>query len=270
MLKKKIKKIIPYFRLPLKALCMKPSFLIIGAQKAGTTSLFNYLIQHPDILPSVVKKEPHYFDLYYNKGRNWYLSHFPVRQKGKITGEKSPYYLYNPLAPERSYNFNPDFRIIVLLRDPVKRAYSHYHHEIENGREIRSFRKAIEEEMNRVDVAHERLIRKETSYSYIHQRYSYISRGKYAEQLDLWMKFFPREQFYIETAERFFREPQIVCSEIFDFLKLPSATISTTKRHNPGNYDAISESDKIWLTDFFRQLNAELEESYGVNIGEWI
>jgi len=85
----------------------------------------------------------------------------------------------------------------------------------------------------------------------------------------LWTRFFPRKQLYLETSERFFREPQSVCSEIFNFLELSPATISTVNRRNSGTYDPMPESDKKWLADLFRQSNAKLGDSYGVNINDW-
>lgn len=268
--KKKRSKMILYFRRPLTRLCMVPTFLIIGAQKSGTSSLFNYLIQHPDIISPIIPREVHYFDLYYNRGPQWYMSNFPLSRKGKITGEKSPYYLYHPLVPERSLAFNSGFRLIVLLRDPVKRAYSHYNHQVRKGRESRPFREAVKTEMNRVESEHDRLARGEINYSFTHQHYSYLSRGRYVEQLDLWTKFFPRKQIYLETSERFFREPQTVCSEIFQFLDLPPATISSEKRHNSRTYDPILKTDQEWLANLFHQSNAKLADEYGVDINNWL
>lgn len=269
IIRKQIRAIFPYIRRPLAPLCMSPAFLMLGAQKAGTTSLFYYLTQHPDILMPVVQKELHYFDLNYHFGPKWYQSHFPLQRNGKITGEKSPYYIYHPLVPRRSHAFNPNLKFIVLLRDPVKRAYSHFHHEIENGRENRSFRQAVDSEVERVEIDHLKLARSEITYSASHQRYSYYARGKYLEQLDLWMEFFPRDQLYLETAERFFKEPQTICFEIFDFLGLEPYQSSTEKRYNPGKYNPISESDKYWLADMYREANQKLKKAYGVEISDW-
>ncbi|MCF8111446.1 MAG: sulfotransferase domain-containing protein [Desulfobacteraceae bacterium] len=260
----------PYIRRPFTFTCMIPNFLIIGAQKAGTTSLFRYMLQHPDILKPLVNRELHYFDLHYHRGPNWYRAHFPFQRKEKITGEKSPYYIFHPLVPERCHAFNSDFRLILLLRDPVKRAYSHFHHEIENGRENRSFRQAVEEEMGDVENDHLRLARSEIDYSATHQYYSYFARGRYVEQLDLWTKFFARDQIYLETAERFFKESRGVCSEIFDFLGLKPFQTFTGRRHNPGKYNPLPEAEKRWLADLFRDSNQKLSEAYGVDISDWL
>lgn len=268
--RKVYRKIIPNLRRPLANLCMPPAFLILGAQKSGTTSLFYYLMQHPDIVPPVVPGELHYFDLRYALGPQWYLSNFPLSRKGKITGEKSPYYLYHPLVPERSFAFDSSIRLIILLRDPAKRAYSHFNMLVRHGVEQRKLQVAIKEEMDRVESDHDRLARGEIDFSVAHQRYSYLARSRYVDQLDRWTKFFPRKQIYLETAERFSREPQMVCSEIFSFLNLPSAAISTRKRYNAYAYNSLSETDQKWLAQFFRQSNSRLADSYGVNINDWV
>ncbi|HEX9782521.1 MAG TPA: hypothetical protein VGA56_07280, partial [Opitutaceae bacterium] len=103
-----------------------PDFIILGAQKAGTTSLYAYLLEHPQVLPAR-KKEVHYFDLRYERGERWYRSHFPsqraMQARGRslgnrvITGEATPYYLFYPRAPERVASVVPNAKFIVLLRD---------------------------------------------------------------------------------------------------------------------------------------------------------
>ncbi len=268
-IRSKWRQAVPFIRLPLSNLCLIPDFLILGAQKSGTSSLFLYLSQHPDILSPCVNKELHYFDLNFKQPSKWYRAHFPFKKQGKITGEKSPYYIFHPLAPRRCREFNPEFKLIALLRDPVKRAYSHFHHEIENRRESRPFRRAVEEEMDRVEKDHDLLYQGNIDHSFAHQRYSYFARGRYADQLDLWTRFFPRKQIYLETAERFFRHPQQVCAEIFGFLNVSSRKISATKKHNKGTYDPISSSDQSWLTGLFREHNLRLADKYGVNINDW-
>ena len=141
-----------------------PSFLVIGAQRSGSTALYRHLAAHPAILPPL-RKEVHYFDFQYAKGRAWYLAHFPGIQE-RITGnyraitfEASPYYMLHPLAPERIMAFNPDMKLIAILRDPVDRALSHYHHEARRGVETLTFEEAIAAEPERLAGA-ERLMKK--------------------------------------------------------------------------------------------------------------
>jgi hypothetical protein len=126
----------------------------------------------------------------------------------------------------------------------------------------------VEEEMDRVDLEHGRLARG-GSGSYASALFL-SGPWPVSEQLDLWTRFFPRKQLYIETAERFSREPQIVCSGIFNFLELSPFVVSAAIRHHTSTYDPMSESDQIWLADLFRGSNSKLADSYGVNIDEWV
>jgi len=140
---------------------MMPDFLIIGAQRCGTTSLFNYLSQHPDIYPSF-PKEVHYFSNYYKKGTAWYRSHFPLTWQKKyrelvqgrkfMTGEATPYYFSHPHAPRRIFNALPKVRLFLLLRNPVDRAFSHYQYEVKMGIESLSFEEAIDKEEDRLSM----------------------------------------------------------------------------------------------------------------------
>ena len=119
-----------------------PDFLIIGTQRGGTTSLYDYLSEHPCIA-GAVKKEIEFFDLNYHRGIGWYRAHFPSvlerlyarRARGRklVTGEATPYYLFHPHAPRRMQEAAPESRLIILLRNPVERAYSHYWHEVRHG-----------------------------------------------------------------------------------------------------------------------------------------
>ena len=134
---------------PLRGL---PSVLIIGAQKGGTTSLFSYLVQHPDVLAPLTK-EIHYFDLQYDREDKWYRGHFPFArrlERGAVTIDASPYYLPHPLVPARAAQLVPEAKLVAVLRDPVDRALSHYHHEVRAGRESLSFADAIDQEAERL------------------------------------------------------------------------------------------------------------------------
>src|SRR4051812_20031887 len=118
---------------PLRGL---PSVLIIGAQKSGTTSLSSYLVEHPDMLPSL-RKEVHYFSFNYERGVNWYRAHFPYThhlRRGALTLDATPYYLVHPLVAQRAAQLLPHAKLVVLLRNPVDRALSHYQHEVRGGR----------------------------------------------------------------------------------------------------------------------------------------
>ena len=130
-----------------------PSFIIIGAQRCGTTSLYDYLSHHPQIIPSPVK-ELFYFDDYYTRPIEWYKSFFPTKKEQEklerdlvasvITGEASPSYFFHPYAAKRIKETLPQIKLILVLRDPIERAYSHYTHIKRVNREPLSFEEAIE------------------------------------------------------------------------------------------------------------------------------
>ena len=130
-----------------------PDFLIVGVMKGGTTSLFRYLVRHPQVLPPF-RKEIKYFDCNYINGQNWYQAHFPLKKKfvggSKLTGEATPYYIFHPQAPMRIAEALPEAKIIILLRNPIDRAYSHYQHMVRVGREPLSFEEAIAAEPERL------------------------------------------------------------------------------------------------------------------------
>jgi len=246
----------------------KPEFLILGAQKGGTSSLYRYLLQHPEIHKSK-RKEIHFFDLKFAKGTDWYHRNFCFSFWKGITGESSPYYLYHPRVPMRVYEYNSNMKLIILLRNPINRAYSHFHHKIENNRESRSFREALTGNLDNCRKAHDLLLNDQIEYSWDHQRYSYIDRGFYVDQLDNWLRFFPRDQFYINTSEFFFKNTNEVCNQIFEFLKVGPKVIKTDKIHNKGKYPPILNEDKYYLREIYSEKNQELKFKYNLDISVW-
>jgi Sulfotransferase domain len=184
---------------PLRCL---PDVVILGAQRAGTTSLFNWLAAHPSVAPSTTK-EVHYFDLNYAKGERWYRSHFPLRPVRRMSIEATPYLLFHPLAPGRAAVDLPgSTRFVVLLRDPVQRAISHYWH---------SCRLQVEHESLEVALCleHERLAGQEEivlagGESPAYQNFSYMARGHYAEQLRRWFDVMERGRFLVMASEELF------------------------------------------------------------------
>ena len=211
--------------------CIAPSFLVIGAQRCGSTTLHRYLSMHPRILPPL-RKEVHYFDFQYEKGPDWYLSHFPGLRNQltaglrRITFEASPYYMVHPLAPERIKAFNPNMKLIAILRDPVDRALSHYHHESRWGVETLTFEDAIAAEPERL-CGSERLLKQAPHYySFHHHHFSYLDRGRYARYLDPWLEQFPRRRLLILKSEDLFEDADSVINRVFAFLGLPDHRLS--------------------------------------------
>ncbi len=243
-----------------------PSALIIGTQKGGTTSLFNYLVGHPDVLPPA-GKEIHYFDVHYALGVRWYRGRFPYEYRlrsGALTLEASPYYLVHPLAPERAARLLPDAKLVALLRHPVDRAFSHFQHAVRAGREtFSSFAEAIEREPERLAGEEERL-RSDPSYSsFKHRAYSYLRRGQYVEQLRRWVEHFPRSRLLVLQSEWFFRDPAAATGVVQEFLGLPRYRAQTYKPFLQGKYSDMPPELRRRLVAYFEPYNRELYQWLG-------
>lgn len=245
-----------------------PDFLILGAQKAGTTSLYNYLQRHPRIAPAFTK-EVHYFTLHYDEPEDWYRAHFPraraLEKRGVLTGEASPYYLFEPRTPQRVAQTLPEARFIVLLRDPVERAYSHYQHERARGREVLEFGAALASEQERVAPELERLLLDEGATSAVHQHQTYFARGLYAEQLIRWREHFAEERFLVIQSEAFFADPTATCQRVFEFLELPRHPLSGMRVTNQRGYAPLDPQLRDDLSARYAAHNRALEALLGVS-----
>jgi hypothetical protein len=209
-----------------------PSFLICGGQRCGTTSLYRALAAHPAVLKAVLHKGVHYFDVDYARGMGWYKGHFPLRATGeKIrtkygdpaqSFESSPYYMYHPQAAARIAADLPDAKLIVLVRDPVERAYSQHAHEVARQFETElDFGTALALEPARLHRQEERLAADPAYYSFAHQHHAYRARGEYARYLTAMARHVGRERIHVVESERFFAEPDQVYDEVLAFLNLP-------------------------------------------------
>lgn len=220
-----------------------PTFIIIGVQKGGTSSLFSILEQHPQIGTSVFK-EVHYYDFDYKRGQRWYQSYFPIKNdKYKAIGEASPYYIFHPKVAERIYKDNPNVKLIALLRDPIDRAYSHYQMERRKGKESEeTFEAAIAIETERLKPEIEKFEKNQHYQSPIHQNFSYLSRGKYDEQLEHWYQFFSKEQLLVLKSEDFFENPVSILKEVYRFLEVEEILPKDLKPKNQGKYLPLKAS----------------------------
>jgi len=259
---------------------LMPDFIIIGTQRGGTTSLYNYLTEHPNIA-SASTKEVHFFDKNFAKGLTWYRAQFPstvqkyyverIRKQDFITGEASPYYLLHPHVPKRVAAIMPHVKLIILLRNPVDRAYSQYYHEVELGHETLSFEEAIQREEERTGKEAEKLAQNEHYSSYNHQHYTYLARGIYVDQLHTWMNLFPKEQFLILKSEDFYADPGTTFKQTLEFLKLPCSAHKERKKeykqYNNNTYSKMVAATRKRLIEYFEPHNARLYEYLGVNFG---
>jgi hypothetical protein len=231
LLREIVKDVLTAYRTTTSCLRLLPNFLIIGAARSGTTSLYNYLVQHPGITPAL-RKEIHFFDYNYQRSFSWYRGQFPalpsmyyrqaIHGQTTITGEASPYYLFHPYVPQRVAQLLPEIKLIALLRNPIERAFSHYCWEVDWGNEPLSFEDALEQEEDRIREGIQTL---EYGKSFHHLHFSYISRGCYAEQLERWFTYFPREQILIIKSEDMYNNPAATFTQTLDFLHISGSAI---------------------------------------------
>ena len=255
-----------------------PSFLICGGQRCGTTSLYRALAAHPAVLKAVLHKGVHYFDVGYNRGFRWYQAHFPSqRQAAKLerrhhvrvhTFESSPYYMYHPHAIGRIATDLPDVKLVVLVRDPVERAYSHHAHEVARGFESQvDFAKALALEPARLRGVSERMRVDPHHYSFAHQHHAYRARGEYVRYLRRMARYVGRDRIHVVDSAAFFTDPKPVYDGVLDFLGLPypdelSSPYPVFEQHNARPRAPMRDELRAELTAHFAPFDAEL--------GQWL
>jgi sulfotransferase family protein len=243
-----------------------PDFLVLGAQKAGTTALYAYLRWHPGITgPSW--KEVSFFDRHWWRGKRWYRGQFPLRSRGRLVGEASPSYLFHPLAPERARAVVPDARLLVVLRNPVDRAYSQYQHEVALRREPLSFEDALAAEEGRTRGEVERLVADPRAFSHEWWDHTYASRGLYAEQLDRWLAVFPREQLLVVTSDELAERSARTYASILAFLGAAPHRLDEYPRVFDRDYAPMRRETREALAARFAEPNRRLEELLGRELG---
>lgn len=236
------------------------NFLIIGVGKSGTTSLYNYMRLHPKIIPSL-QKEIHFFNLKFDLGLDWYLSHFAALPPDGsfLTGEATPWYLGSQGAETRVFSSFPKAKLIVVLRDPIARAISHYHMNCRMTEE-RSLEAALNSEIailsNVTDFA-------QLSEKYWQTEQGYLWFGLYAYFLKKWMALFPREQFLILRSEELYSQTADTLKQVFEFLGLPDYQLSEYPKYNSGSYPQINDNLRQQLSHFFSPHNQQLEDLLG-------
>jgi hypothetical protein len=229
--------------------------------------MHTYLTEHPRISPPITK-EVHYFDIAYDRGSRWYRANFRLpHQSDQITGESSPYYLFHPLAPERVSRDLPECRLIVILRNPIDRAFSHYNHETVLGYEELAFEEALAREAGRLEGEEERIIGEPGYRSFAHEHHAYLARGRYAEQLERWFRHVDRERFLILNSDDLFEEPWNAVSEAQQFLHLEPDLPSDLSARNARSYAPISDAARDRLRAEFEPHNRKLYALIGRDFG---
>ena len=234
--------------------------------RCGTTTLHGYMRRHPNVRMAI-PKEVHYFDRHYDRGDRWYFGHFPLaaerwnaERKGPpwVAGEATPVYLFDPRVPQRVRGTLPDARFLLLFRNPIDRAYSHYQRSWRIRRETRSFEEAIE--------AEEALLAQGGDDPHDPEK-AYLERGWYAQQLQRWLQLFPRDRFLFLRSEEMFRDPAATCRAVSSFLEIPDFPPLPSHRRNAGSYDPMREDTRARLREYFRPHNQALYDLTGIDFG---
>jgi hypothetical protein len=243
---------------------MLPDFLMVGTQRGGTTSLFRALAAHPGTTQPNLHKGVHYFDVNYARGPAWYRGHFPLRRGSRLAFESAGYYMHHPLAPERIARDLPGVKLLVLLRDPIARAFSAYKHELARGFETEtSFERALALEPERLDGETDRMKADPGYLSHSHRHHSYLDRGHYAEQMEVLFRLFGRGRVHVTYAEAFFTEPEPHYDAIIDFLGLPRWRPATFERHNARPSAPLPVALRTRLTGHFEPHDERLAALLG-------
>lgn len=243
----------------------KVDFLVCGTQKGGTTALHNYLGQHQEIyLPE--KKELHYFD---DESIDWknpnyenYHSHFcEENTAGKICGEVTPIYMYWNHSMERIWQYNKKIKIIIILRNPITRAYSHWNMEKQRNADSLCFIKALETEQERSRI----------SLPLQHRVYSYIDRGFYSQQIRHILRFFPRDQLLVLRQDALIVEAKQILATIFKFLGVENQEIEIRNGIHALNYEEpmATGAKKLLLEIFYAEIK-QLEFMLKWDCSAWL
>jgi len=251
---------------------VRPTYLVIGAQKAGTSSLHHYLSQNPAVLTARVK-EVQYFTKYYARGERWYRAQFPlvtharaVRRRLGISpavGEATAACLFDPRSPERVHAFDPAMKLIALIRDPIERAYSAFQMELRWGRETGTFEEALDREETDLPGVLERLRANPDVGVSSGLGRSYVARGLYADQLERWLQLFDRDQLLILMSDDLDRDPAGTLSRVAGFLGVPEWHLAEYPRRGVQEYAAMAPETRERLARTFAAHDRRLVELLG-------
>lgn len=249
-----------------------PDVLLIGAKRSGSTSLHNYLLQHPQVSPLFPRaahvKGAHYFDRNATKPLSWYRSFGPLERSGprRITVDGSPYYFIHPSAPYQAAATLSEAKVIVLLREPATRALSQYWDEVKLGRETLSFGDALEAEPERLAGEVQRILAEPGYYSEAHEHLSYALWGRYAEHLERWFDAFGRDRVLVVRSEDMFNDPRSTFRQVTDFIGIDPAEPPAYSRFNSATRHDDLEPILASLRGSFAEPNKQLAELLGTDV----
>lgn len=239
-----------------------PDFLIIGSPKSGTTSIYQYVAEHPRVLPSLTKEIGFFNSFNYLNGINWYLSYFPQinEEQSFLLGEATPHYLYHPNAPQRIFEHFPDVKLIVVLRNPIERTISHYYHSVVHDGEVRSLEEVVDSE---IEMISDLLDPSELMKDKHTVQPKYVVWSLYYYFLKNWTNIFPEKNFLILNSNDFYSRTSEEMTNVFEFLELPKYENSKYYRFTQGNYADKDNNIKNKLSNFFKVHNEKLEDYLG-------
>lgn len=259
-----------------------PDFLLIGAKRGGSTSIYRNLVATPGVVglfpgPADIKGT-YYFDVEYHRGATWYRSHFASRRvragspdedgSPAICGEASPYYLSHPHAPARAAAFAPEARIIVALRDPVERAHSHYVERVRQGIETKpTFAEAIAAEPERLAGEWERMIADPAYVSADHLNFGYLAQSEYDASLGRWLAAFGDAQVLVVRSEDFYADERRALAEVRAFLGLAVVELPDPRHFNATTAAPLDDGLRSELQDRLRPSVDALQGRLGRDFG---
>jgi hypothetical protein len=249
---------------------LRPAFMIVGAQRAGTTTLYRVLSEHPAVARPTVSKGIGYFDLRYRHGPRWYAGHFPLRFLARrkhgpdvVTFESSGYYLFHPLAASRIARDLPGVKVVVMVREPVERAYSAHRHELARGFETEEFERAVELEDERLAGEVEKILADPSYESEHHRHHAYLARSRYSEQIDRFIDALGPDRVHIVDADVFFADPAGEFERLRAWLGLPEWSPAAVEQWNARPRLPMSTELRERLDRHFEPYDARLAEQMG-------
>jgi len=260
------------FPLRMRRTINKLDFIIAGTQKSGTSVLTYYLNQHPAIAMAhkeeahlIVQPRRHFFDneeMFASGNVDYDLLHRDVRVTAgtRVTGTCTPVYTYWKPAMQRIHDYNPSIKLIILLRNPIDRAFSHWNMQRDRKLDSLDFLDAVREEKNRAHKVHPLQLRK----------FSYVDRGFYWEQIQRVFRFFPREQVLVIKFDELRKDYRRVTDKVFSFLGVPPFPQLKNREENVVNYARrMTQSEREYLYSIFQDDIAKLEKLLGWDCSDW-
>ena len=258
-----------------------PSVFLVGASKCGTSSLYTYLEQHPDICMSK-PKEPMYFEAEFQRGKAYYFNRYFSHWKGQsIVLDARVAHLYLPYVPRRLFEYNPDARLLVLLRNPAERAVSAWWHWYSRGFESLSLPAAVAADLERIQAGYrldrpkEQELFEKTSIENRKGLFrTYVDTGYFHEQLCRYLEFFPKEQLHVMLLDDLAHDPQTSVLQALAFLgaDLKPADNFLYPLINRGDPDVVKHLDAATLAalvEHYKPHNARLEQLIGRSLEHW-